>query len=215
MKEKLLHERALVTCIAMLFICIILKLFGVQWFDLNTDIPILQEIDNVVMNSEILSFIYSFVFTFISSYMIILIVLKRNSKINILLTSLMVVVSLITKRYYNFYYFPIFIEILFLFIIILFNDKTKLKEILLCILLNLIYQIISLSLRGLNIGVSNYSLLVNVLMNVDYYLLLFLTYLYLKKGDFTLCGIVVVSFSSLANLLWKKRSENYSNKEGN
>ena len=35
-KTKLLHERALLTCIIMLFLCIILKLFGIPWFDILT-----------------------------------------------------------------------------------------------------------------------------------------------------------------------------------
>lgn len=46
-KTKLLHERALLTCIIMLFLCIILKLFGIPWFDLNTDSSIERNIDAV------------------------------------------------------------------------------------------------------------------------------------------------------------------------
>jgi hypothetical protein len=42
MKNKILYERSLRTCIIMLAVCIVFKLFGVKWFDLNTSIPILQ-----------------------------------------------------------------------------------------------------------------------------------------------------------------------------
>ncbi len=45
--------------------------------------------------------------------------------------------------------------------------------------------------------------------------MLIISYLYLTKGGVTVCSVMNHSFSSLANLLWKKRSENYSNKEGN
>lgn len=34
-KREKLYERALATCVVMLIACIILKLFGVQWFDCN------------------------------------------------------------------------------------------------------------------------------------------------------------------------------------
>lgn len=42
MKNKILYERSLRTCIIMLVVCIVFKLFGAEWFDLNTSIPILQ-----------------------------------------------------------------------------------------------------------------------------------------------------------------------------
>jgi hypothetical protein len=44
MKNKILYERSLRTCIIMLVVCIVFKLFGAEWFDLNTSIPILQKI---------------------------------------------------------------------------------------------------------------------------------------------------------------------------
>lgn len=211
MKEKLLHERALVTCIAMLFICIILKLFGVQWFDLNTDIPILQEIDNVVMNSVPLSFLYSFIFRFINSYLIYMIVTKDKRPTILLLIT--VITSMLVRPYIDNDIILLIIDFNILLIPCL--GKCKIKEYYLTMFLNLFYQFLSLFIRSLGYQSCNYGLIISALLNLDYYIMFVITYLYLIKGGYTLCGIVQVSYFSLANLLWKKRSENYSNKEGN
>lgn len=216
MKEKLLHERALVTCIAMLFICIILKLFGVQWFDLNTDIPILQEIDKVVMNSIPLSFLYTFVLRSINGYLIYIIVTKQL-KINIIYFVFVTCLGIaLTTAFPN---NPLlFISDTLLLLILCFTykfNKCIFKEYMFVFLLNILFQFISLFIRNLGYHHAYYGLMISVLLTIDYYIMLLTTYLYLKKGDLWLCSIVRHIGSSLANLLWKKRSENYSNKEGN
>lgn len=50
MKNKILYERSLRTCIIMLVVCIVFKLFGAEWFDLNTSIPILQKLDKIIID---------------------------------------------------------------------------------------------------------------------------------------------------------------------
>lgn len=59
MKNKILYKRSLRTCIIMLVACIVFKLFGVKWFDLNTSIPILQKLDKIIMNNYIYCLLYS------------------------------------------------------------------------------------------------------------------------------------------------------------
>lgn len=214
MKEKLLHERALVSCIAMLFICIILKLFGVQWFDLNTDIPILQEIDKVVINSVPLSFLYGLLFKCFNFYLLYVIV-TRNTKINIISLISFVTISSIIKSYIGIFAF--LLEIVILVIICKINAKTKntIMNVIIVCFVSITYQMISLFIRNISIDVNCYNSLTVLLMNIDYYIMLIITYLWVKKGDKDLCGLMVASFSSLATKLWKKHSENYSNKEGN
>ena len=51
MKNKILYERSLRTCIVMLMVCIVFKVLGVKWLDLNTSIPILQGLNKTIMNS--------------------------------------------------------------------------------------------------------------------------------------------------------------------
>ena len=94
-------------------------------------------------------------------------------------------------------------------------NKSKISEYLMVIILNIVYQMISLFIRNLGIQCSYYGLTISIIYMIDYYIMLIMTYLYLKKGDMTLCSIVHHFGSYLATKLWKKRSENYSNKEGN
>ena len=81
MKNKILYERSLRTCIIMLVVCIVFKLFGVKWFDLNTSIPMLQELNKTITNSLGLSILYSWIFTFINFYLFSIIVTKAKTNI--------------------------------------------------------------------------------------------------------------------------------------
>lgn len=206
-KEKLLYERALITRVVMLFVCIVLKIFGVEWFNLDTSILLLNKIDEIVMNSEALSFLYSFIFTFISSYLVTMITLKHSNKRNVILVSLFVIISLIFKRYVNKYGIPFLIDTVLIYLIVFTDDKKCTKEFICCFILNISYQCISMFIRNLSIGISNHTCMTNILLNLDYYILLVITYLYLKKGDTTLCGTVAAFGSSLRTKLWKKHSQ--------
>lgn len=216
MKEKLLHERALVTCIAMLFICIILKLFGVQWFNLNTDIPILQEIDKVVMNSVPLSFLYSFIMLSINSYLVCIMTLKRPH-IKILPFSTMMVLNIILSYLFKGNNLLFLLDTIMMWVICVYEYKSLFitKEYILVFMLNILYQMTSLFIKNMGCQLSYYGLVHSVLLNIDYYIMSIITYLYFIKGGETLCSISHRFGSSLAAKLWKKRSENYSNKEGN
>ena len=204
-KTKLLHERALITCVIMLFLCIILKLFGFQWFDLDTSIPILNKIDDVVMNSEMFSFIYSFIFKFINGYLICCICLKKT-KFNMMLLGPIRIGSMVLSRFSDNNLITMLYDMFSLYLLCF--CESNFKDYMLSIILNIIYQFVSLFIRDLGVHQSYYGLTISIILMVDYYIMLIITYLYLKKGDKTLCGIVHVSFSSLANRLWRKRTTN-------
>lgn len=220
-KSKILYERALITCIIMLFICIIFKLFGFSYFNLNTDIPILKEIDNVVMNSISLSFLYSWIFMFLNFYLVTIIYTKKHSGSTLFISTLICSLICLIAKYIMIdtnSYILFIIDISCLFDNCYINtdelSKDNIKEFLLIILLNFVYQCISLSIKNVNFNVLYKGLIVSVLLNLDYYIMLIITYLYLKKGDISLCSIFHQSFSSLLKEHLKKRSENYLNKGG-
>lgn len=202
-KTKLLHERALMTCVIMLFLCIILKLFGVRWFDLDTSIPILNKIDDVVMNNYYASFAYSFIFRFINSYLMYIIIVKETKITKGLLIT--VIASMLVRPFISNSVLLVLIDVN-IFLPICYK-KSTLLEYYSVVCLNLLYQVISLFIRNLGVQVSNYGLVISVLLSLDYYIMLIITYLYVKKGDKTICGIVRACFSSLANRLWKRHTE--------
>lgn len=210
-KKELLYKRALITCVIMLLASIILKLFGSTMFNLETDIPLLQKIDNIIMSNVSLSFIYSFILMFINSMLIFMIVTKKKiSKTNLFMLTIFSIGMIMYKVIYSDLVLSFILEILgFLLICVLEIKKiSTIKECILTLLLNLIYQVISLFIRNLGFQLSMYGLTISVLFLIDYYIMLVITYLYLKKGDMTLCLIFHRSFSCLRDLLLKKRTRN-------
>ena len=217
MKEKILYKRALITCCFMLFTCIIFKLFGVRWFDLNTNVPMLMKIDNVVMSSMILSFIYSWLFMFINYYLMICIAVKKHNGKKLIISTLIIsLLAMLTKFFLKNYAMSLLftVDILYLMLDYKLNcNKFNFVEFILVMILNILYQGLSLFIRGLGYHASYYGLLASVLLNLDYYIMLVMTYLYLKKGDENLCSIFHQLFSSLQKVHLKKHTKDYLNKE--
>lgn len=205
-KEKLLYERALITCMVMLFVCIVLKIFGVEWFNLDTSIPLLNKIDEIVMNSEVLSFLYSYVLLYINGLLMIMCSIGRLIRKTKILYTVFIAVSVI---FGNFVYMPV-IDTLMLLIICMIEEpkRSTILNYIGIFVLNILYQSISLYIRDLGFHFSNYGLVTSVLLNIDYYIMLVITYLYFKKGDTNVCSINHHFGSSLRTRLWKKRLQN-------
>ena len=186
MKDKIsiLHERALITCVVMLFVCIIFKLFGVQWFNLDTNIPVLQEIDRIIMSSVPLSFLYSFIMLSINTWFIMMIAnrleLKEGFKVFIY-TIPFIIISIFVKNLYIDGFVEIIYDFITLLIINVYINKgfKNTLNIVKVLLLSIIYQIISLYIRSLGCTTGHYGLMISVLLSLDYYIMLVITYLYL------------------------------------
>lgn len=208
-KKGLLYERALITCVVMLFICLIFKVFGCNWFNFETNIPLLNAIDDVIMGSVVLSFMYSFIFTFINFLMVVLIATKCNLNKGVICEITCYVVTILCYKYFVGYGIKsMAFETTVLYLACKYNSKDKIfLEFILVSILNILFQVLSLYLRGFVISVEVTPVLVGVLLNLDYYILLVITYLYLKKGDTTLCGVFHHFGSFLAKTLWKRHSQ--------
>lgn len=76
MKSKLLYERALITCVLMLIVSIILKLFGVPWFNLDTSIPIVNDINHVIANNILLGALCNLFFKSINAILMSMILIR-------------------------------------------------------------------------------------------------------------------------------------------
>lgn len=210
-KKELLYKRALMTCVIMLFISILLKLFGSNIFDLNTNIEVLNKIDKVIMDSTLLSFVYSFILLFINGYMVCLISTKiGNIKRYILPLTLVCVTSIVSKAFINLNFLSFLIDTIGLLLVCIYvtNDLKIVKEYILVFILNVIYQILSLFIRDLGFHLSSYGVTISTLLMLDYYIMIFITYFYLKKGDITLWESFHHFGSSLVKRLWKKHLQN-------
>ena len=215
MKNKILYERSLRTCIIMLVVCIVFKLFGVGWFNLNTSIPMLQSLDKLISDNLILSFVFTLIIKNINGILIFSII-SKNMKFTLKHLKLIILSNIlnICICYFMGECISFIIDIIFVLIIGCKVLNTNFKETLLCIPLNIIYQMISLFIRNISLGFRYYGFIENQLLCLDYYILLLITYLFLNKGGYTLCGEIRHIFSFLATKLWKKRSKNYSENKG-
>lgn len=208
MKSKLLYERALITCVLMLLVSVILKLFGAPWFDLDTSIPILNKIDDIVMNNIILSFIYSLILLSINNFLLLgcstLSEPKTMCKWTIKfvpLNSLLLLLKFIIPSQ-----FRIICDVLFLLLMGYIINK-RISSTVLAIGINILYQFISLFIRSLGCYNGDYGMTSSLLLLIDYYLMFAITYMYLLKGG-KACSISLATFSSLATKLWRKPTQN-------
>ena len=169
----------------------------------------LHKIDYMVMNNISFSFLYSLLFRTLNGYLICCIATK-NTRFDvrvILISSISIILTYLFRNNIIVFIYDFFS------LFLLCYKESSFKEYLLTMLLNTVYQLISLFIRGLVIQLSYYPVVEEMLLNLDYYILLVITYLYLKKGDKKLCSIVQAFYSSLASKLWRKPSENYLNKD--
>lgn len=205
-KTKLLHERALMTCVIMLFLCIILKLFGVQWFDLDTNILIVKEIDDFLITYDTASYFVTLIFKMINAFLMCMIITKDIKKIRLIPLLILTNVSMLLS------YFEVdsFLRLLYDFVsLILYSKiflKCEIKEAFCVFVLNVLYQFISLFIRNVGIHIQSNGFVVSFLLSLDYYVMLILTFLYVKKGGVTVCGVIFHSFSSLPSRLWRRHS---------
>ncbi len=219
MKNKNLYKCMIHTCIVMLMVCIVFKTVGVDWFDLNTSIPILQKLDKIIRNDIVFSLLYSWVFTFINFYLFVIICTKKLNKL-VLIECLHTSLLLVTTKYLLDYYFGyttvIGLDLGFLWgTCYIVNDyENQWGEFILTALINFIYQLISLSIKDIGYGAGDYTVVESLLFNLDYYIMLVITYLYLKEGGKSLCQLFHQSFSYLKEKLLKKRSKDYLKNKG-
>ena len=211
MKNKILYECSLRTCIIMLVVCIVFKLFGVKWFDLNTSIPILQELDEIISDNLILSFLYSLIFLSIDNFFILGVATKTKPT-DMVIWSLKFIPLNILLIFSKYYINNPLIDFVLLLLMSYIIDNKSIKRIICYNLLNIVYQLISIFIK--NVGMIELAgIVTTTLLMIDYYIMLAITYLFQLLGGKDLWYSQVIS-SSLVTKLWKKRSKNYLENKG-
>lgn len=206
-KKEKLYERALATCVVMLIVCVILKLFGVQWFNLDTGIPLLNAIDRVVMESFWLTTLYSLIFMTINTCLTISIAIRKMLKLKEIIIVAISSMILITLKHYvlSNSIIDIFYLIMLVFLIERKSSKHLAIQTIVVSFVSILYQALSLYIRDIPVNSGNYGMTLSTLMMIDYYLMLIITYLYVRRCD---RWTFHAYFSSLASQLWKKHSQN-------
>lgn len=191
----------------------IIKLFGIDYFGLDTRNEIIVWIDDFI-NRFHLEMVWYGITLYIYQYIIFSITCVDNSKkmkIYTLCTLPIAIILQIIKSNVN--NIPLFsvIDLLWLFMFsmiyikIIKRDKIEKYNVsnywIYCIL-NIIFQLISVFIRSININVDNTNFIMSFVGNIDYIILSIITHiLFFNIGGKSLWDGVVSSFSHLLALL--------------
>ena len=182
MNKKAL-EKMIVLCWVLLAICFVIKIFGGNFFEYVGK----SEVAEYIETNFILLTLVQFVFYLIQSYLYYLVIFKNKHKLIILLfTAIMFAVKVLSFLFEEITIFATITEFIFLIVVpIFYNKKQWYMPILLNILI-IIYQMISLFIKNINIVSFPDTNIVGYVYMIDYYIMLVLTYLYFTKGDFNM-----------------------------
>lgn len=166
---------------AVLLLCLIIKLFGGNWFELWWENKNFINFCNYVETKTWLKMVIACLISLITTYPLIAIIYNKNkfSKKGIILYVLIVVVKSIIG-----WYIPIISTILdvIVLIIIPFIITKNWKRILVANVFVILMQLISILLRNVSFVFNHQNTLIqNYLIQIDYYIMILLFYLYTFK----------------------------------
>lgn len=210
--DKLLSS-TLKTYFIILIGIFIVKLFGVDYFGLDTRNEIIVWIDNFI-NRFHLEMVWSTITLYIYIYIVLSISCVDNSKkikiFTIFTLPFALFIQLLKTNIIAPYLFVI-IDLLWLFMFVIIYIKIikrnkiaryNIGNYFLYCMFNIIFQIISMFIRNINMSIDYNNSLMAIISNIDYIILsiMFYTYFYLRGGKYLWDG-VVYSFSHLQTLL--------------
>lgn len=192
---------------------VVVKLFGFDYFGLDTSNEIIIMIDNFIKTFH-LELVWYAITLYIYQYVIFSITCVDNSKamkLYTLYTLPMAITIQLLKTQINAPYLFAIIDLLWLFMFsILYIKMVKRNKIekynvsnywIYCVV-NMIFQLLSMFIRNIDMSVDYNNFIMSFVGNIDYIILsiMFYTYFYLKGGK-SLWDWVVSSFSHLRTLL--------------
>ena len=195
-----------------LIIIFIMKLVGLDYFGIDLNNSLMLKINDYLLNHRIIRNLVYFIPLIINQYIILSITLNDKSKkmliYNIILLPILYVFECYKIKLFG--NFAMLAEVFyFVLLIVIYKRKIKIKDIkrlIIIILLTIIFQTISTLTRfRYSIKYVN-NLIANLLLNLDYIIIVFIIYkLYFMKGvKEQWIYLVEVSSSSLKKINLKK-----------
>lgn len=194
-----------------LLIIVILKIVGFNYFGFDINNPTILKINDFILKNH-LENVYYTITLYIYTYLILSIICKDNSKKMKFYVFVVVLVSIFLKMLDNKIANTLIIfiiEFMFLmFVALLYNKFKNIKEIIkrtiITLLLNTLFQVISLVLRSIQFYNINLNVLIYMLLDFDYILMLLIFQsIFFNQGGEKLCGMEV-GLSSLKKINLKK-----------
>lgn len=205
--DKLL-SRTLFTYFSILFVIFVLKLFGLDYFGLDTNNKIIININNFVSHWRLQNIWYTITLYF-NTFIVLAITCNDNSKrmkIFVIFSMVINVIIGVIEKVFDGHPIFVLVDLLYLFILsicyIIFVKKEKVHKhnvgnYWLLMILSTIFQLISLITRNAKIKM-NGDFVITTLLSFDYLILLLMVYkLYFIKGGISLCKMVLGYSSDL------------------
>ena len=177
-KRKIL-KRVIGLCWFSLIFCMVIKLFGGNYFEIASKKETLVNVCNWI-DGNFIKEIIRFVFLNLSYYLYVSSICKRKLKLKeFMICEVFIVIDTIAK-YYN-TTLGFIADCLMLFASPLVISKFKWKNSIIGFLLINAFQLISLFTRNISLGILENTMLVEIILQIDYYIMLILYYLYSVK----------------------------------
>ncbi|WP_281512268.1 hypothetical protein [Mammaliicoccus vitulinus] len=179
MKDK--YKVLIISCWILLGICFLVKLCGGNFFEIAVHNETFINICNVIDNNLIIKYIVGTILYLPSTYLIYLSLTKQKIGADWWILLLSIPVSWLKD---NIFIIGLTLDMIILILISLIKSKFKnWLRVLIGILLICGLQIISLFIRNLGFYLENYSSLLAIIMQIDYYIMLILYYLYSNRKE--------------------------------
>lgn len=196
--------------IFVLVLVFILKLVGMDYFGIYSSSKFIMMLDNIINKYNIANVYYILTLYIYTLFLLSLVFSKNDKKIKIIcliFTLIGILIKLIESKIaltsINSIIDISYLILMFCICNKIYKQKSLLLRIAITISLNTLYQLITIYIRNINYTNDN-SIIINTILNLDYLLLLLITYkLYFMKGELKLCGMEV-GLSSLKKINLKK-----------
>lgn len=202
--------------ILVLVIVFIMKIVGLDYFQIDLNNEIINKINNNVFSNKIILSLFNMIFIMFYQYVMLCLVCKSNSKkmfiINIIEFPIALSIQLIKSLFLG-SSVTLFIDLFYLYILFLvinnYTQKIRFKEFnkrfLIVISLNFLFQFLSSVLRYKYLMTCINNQVADMILNLDYVLMMLITYkLYFQKGEI-ICTYQVEVSSFLQKLTNLKR----------
>lgn len=205
-----------------LLLIFILKVVGFNYFGMDVNNPTLIKLNDFITSYHLENIWYA-ITLYINVYIVVSICTNDNSKkLKLFILCLMPIIIFIQINKQNNLMFILIDYVYMLLISIIYLrknfKKVNLFNYIAFTFINLLFQIISIALRGKDVEILMFNFVVNFIYNLDYLIMIIIFYkLYFKKGVTNLCQTVVYSSSqrliSLKKSLTKLRKKSQNKKK--
>lgn len=173
----------IITCWVVYIACLIIKLCGGNWFEIATTNETFIAICDYIDNTLWLKMIIATIIYVISTYIIYLSLTKQRLFKDLRIIPILIGINII-NIYFNNVYVNIVLSLIVLLVIPLIRTKFKeRKNILVGVILIFLFQLISLITRNIGWNLNNQSMLVSLIMQIDYYIIVIIYYLYTNRKE--------------------------------